>query len=126
MLVNRLFQGEEVSISEASLEHEEALALLTAEPFCRVDGGRLVLVPVTELDAAGVSRLFLSLCEGPIGVAHLSFMVDHHHDRYVDRLIESLAELQSGLALMKRQSRPCARSRRCSPRSGQPLLPLSR
>jgi len=98
-VINRLLTSTDLPPTEPIDVGEDALASLAKEPYCRLEDGRLVLVPANELDAAGVSRLFLSLFEGPLPVEHLSFMVDHHQDDYVNRLIDVLPDLQSGFFL---------------------------
>lgn len=96
-VTNMLFRGEAVRIDDS--EHSEAVTALIEEPFTRVVDGRLELRPATELDAAAVSRLFLSLFENAVKVPFLSFMIGRHHQAYVERLVELLPDLQRGFTL---------------------------
>lgn len=99
-LINRLFQAKRATIDDSSTDDEkEAFASLGAEPYCRLEGDHLTLRPASELDAASIARLFVSLFENVVAVKHLAFMAGRHHDPYVQRLIDALPERQAGFTL---------------------------
>jgi hypothetical protein len=97
-VMNRLFRGDEVPIA-MDFKDSEAVAALAEEPFTRVEETRLVLAPPSELDAQAVTRLFMSMFEDSVRVALLSFMIGHHHDPYVERLVELVPDIQAGFSL---------------------------
>jgi hypothetical protein len=98
LVMGRLFRGLEVSAADDA-EHAEAVAALGQEPFCRVEDGRLELLPPGDLDADAISRLFLSIFEDTVKVARLSFMAERNHAPYIDRLVDLLPDLQAGFGL---------------------------
>lgn len=99
-IINRLIKGEAITISDETPEEEQdVLAGLAAEPFCQQKDGELTLVTAPNLEAAGVSKLFTSLFENAVAVRHLDFMVGFSHEPYIQRLIDTLPEHQSGFTL---------------------------
>jgi hypothetical protein len=97
-VTNQLFRGQKVRV-DTDDEPSQAVAALAIEPFTRVVDGRLELAPPSDLDAASVARLFLSLFEDVVKVDLLSFMVDRHHQPYVERLVELLPGIHAGFTL---------------------------
>jgi len=97
-VTNLLFRGQDVRIC-ADDGQSDAAAALADEPFTAVADGALRLLPPADLDAAAVARLFLSLFDNPVKVPLLSFMADRHHQPYVERLVDSLPDLQAGFTL---------------------------
>lgn len=95
-VTDALFRGEEVRLDD---EPSEAVAAPAAEPFTRLVEGRLELAPASEMDAASVARLFLSLFDNAVKVRLLSFMIDGHHQPYLNRLVDLLPDIQAGLTL---------------------------
>jgi hypothetical protein len=97
-VINKLFRGDEV-ITGADPRHSEAVESLAEEPFTHLACDQLVLVSPSDLDAASVSRLFVSMFDGTVRIPLLSFMIDGYHAPYVARLVELLPDLQSGFSL---------------------------
>jgi len=95
--IGRLLSGEVVLTSAQG--NEEIHQWLAQRPYCRLDHDRLTLIDPTDLDAQGVSSLFLDLFENKVSVRRLQFMVDGHHLPYLTRMIELLPDLQEGFAL---------------------------
>ncbi|HZU47931.1 MAG TPA: restriction endonuclease [Mycobacterium sp.] len=98
-LINRLLQGSEITLDDAADDNKEVFGSLTQEPYLRIEGSHIELVPAIELDATSIARLFTSLFENRVAVKHLEFMVGWHHDAYVQRLIDTLPERQAGFVL---------------------------
>jgi hypothetical protein len=97
-VMNLLFRGQDVGVA-AEGRRSEATAALAEEPFTAVEGDRLRLLPPSELDAKSASRLFLSLFDNPVKVPLLSFMIDRHHQPFVERLVDLLPDIQAGFTL---------------------------
>ena len=57
-----------------------------------------MLLPA-ELDGPTVARLFVSMFQDSVSGALLSFMIDHHHDPYIQRLIEVIPDIPAGFKL---------------------------
>lgn len=99
-IITRMLKGHDVTVDDLSLDHVKAFEILTDEPYLRLDdNSHLRLIPAIELDASSNARLFLSLFENRVAVKYLDFMVDRHHDDYVQRLIDTLPDLQAGFLL---------------------------
>lgn len=98
-LINRLLQGDGVTLDDSTDDGAQAFGSLTEEPYIRLEDSHLKLLPANELDATSIARLFTSLFENRIAVKHLAFMVGRYHDTYVRRLIDTLSERQAGFAL---------------------------
>lgn len=99
-LINRLIQGDVVLVDDhRDGEENEVVAQLATEPYCYLEDNRLSLLPAAELDAASVARLFMSLFENVVAVRHLEFMIGFRHDAYLQRLIDTMPERQSGFTL---------------------------
>ncbi|WP_144782612.1 restriction endonuclease [Microbacterium sp. BH-3-3-3] len=77
---------------------EGVVSDLRSEPFCAAVGSDAVaLVDPAELDAAAITRFFLSLFEHRLPLASLSFMTGGHHLAHFHRLIDLIPEIHPWL-----------------------------
>lgn len=98
-LLNELFQGRSVFLSDGDDDVRAAASSLRDEPFCSSDGDILSIREANSLDAPAVAKLFTTMFEQRVAVRYLSFMIRGSHRGYVDRLIDALPELNPGFTL---------------------------
>ena len=98
--IGKFLHGGTLAVEALTTDDDKAAyTSLANEPYCRLEAGQLQILPAGRLDAAGIARFFESLFESSTSVKHLTFMIEKHHDPYVQRLIDTLPEQQAGFTL---------------------------
>lgn len=98
--IGRMLEHEHILMDDsAHTDASDVISELAGEPYCELTDGQLRLIPAPALEADDVARFFVSLFEQVVPVRQLQFVIDSHHDRYIERLIETLPARQAGFAL---------------------------
>lgn len=98
-VIGRLLRGRAVPRGEMPEGYEDLFEELAHEPFLATQADSLLIVDPPTLVASGVARFFECLFQTVVPVGLLGFIADGLHRPYVERLIDSLGELQPGLSL---------------------------